>query len=58
MTTNASTKTIRPAMTDGKISTKSMIIALVRSGVPLGSIKLTEQLTADELASVKEELAN
>lgn len=52
MTTTSKAKTIRPATTNGKISAESMVIALVRSGVPMENIALVRTFTAEQLARV------
>lgn len=50
-------RVIRPATTDGKISAVSMIVALVKSGVPMHNIALAQNLTETERAQVLEQLA-
>jgi hypothetical protein len=53
--TNTTYRIAKPATgTNGKISAFSMVSALVTSGVPLASIKLVEQLSAEELNRVRE----
>jgi len=55
--TSKAVKVIRPAATNGMISAESMIISLMKSGIPLQNIKLVEQLTAEQLERVKAAVA-
>ena len=55
--TSKAIKVVRPATTNGKITAESMVIALVKSGVPLDGIALVSQLDDAALAQVKAAVA-